>query len=36
MERTLVSSTPWHDTDNGKYWVVLRKGSETHRVELKG
>ncbi|MFO7991501.1 MAG: hypothetical protein R6U61_04300 [Thermoplasmata archaeon] len=25
----------WHDTGTGQYWIVLRKGAETHRVELK-
>jgi len=26
----------WHDTDNEKYWLVFRKDSVSHRVELKG
>ena len=26
----------WHDTKNGQYWLVFRKDSEIHRVELKG
>jgi len=26
----------WHDTKNGQYWLVFRKDSVSHRVELKG
>ncbi len=25
----------WHDTGTGQYLIVLRKGSKTHRVELR-